>query len=411
MYTNIPWRDAVDLATSRLIHKKWHYNGLEPKHILPLLDAVLSNGYFTFNFKVFKQIRGLPMGSSISAILAIIYVDEIEKQALKVFGLHNVSVYFRYVDDIFISLKDEEAADNALHIFNSVNENIQFTIEKPENDQLSYLDFTINNEEQPPVFRFYRKKARKDVFVNFHSAIANSQKAKIIQNEISRIKARCSKNVDYIEEAYKFRSVLASNDYSEKFLKSNFDRFINKKTVIRNQKSIKISKNKIFLKTPFVNESFYNSMRSIFVKINKKFNTNFIPYSQPRSLKSILNFKILHDLPKQKCVLKNCVINNIEKCYKSMIVYSLYCNHCGNTYIGSTIRALHIRIREHIIFQKTSSVYQHVRSCHADISIEVDVLAQADCEKQLRSIEAGFIKKLKPEINNKEENNDFIFLF
>jgi hypothetical protein len=356
------------------------------------------------------------MGSSISAILAIVYVDEIEKQALQSFGPQNMSIYFRYVDDIFISLKDEESAEKALEIFNNIDTNIKFTIEKPANNQLSYLDFTVNNEKEAPVFKFYRKKARRDVFMNFHSAIASTQKVQIIQNEIMRIKYRCSRSIDFIEETQKFRKILEKNEYTENFLKSNFDSFNKKQAYSSNNREIKKrpkseNKNRIFLKVPFINERVYSSMQSIFIKINKKHKINFTPYCQPRSLKSMLNHRLLHDIPKEKCVLKNCVINNVVKCNKSMIVYLLCCNHCGNKYIGSTIRTLHTRVREHLILQKTSSVYQHVRACHTDVSIEVDILAEANCEKQLRSLEAAYIKKLKPDINSKEENSDFIFLF
>jgi hypothetical protein len=166
-------------------------------------------------------------------------------------------------------------------------------LDKPVNNQLSYLDFTVNNEKEVPVFKFYRKKARRDVFMNFYSAIANTQKVQIIQNEIMRIKYRSSRSIDFIEETQKFRKILEKNEYTENVLKSNFDSFNKKQAYNSNNREIKKrlkseNKNRIFLKIPFINERVYSSIKSIFIKINKKHKINFRPYSQPKSLKSML---------------------------------------------------------------------------------------------------------------------------
>jgi len=58
--------------------------------------------YFSFNGQVFCQKEGPPMGSSISGILAILFMDKLETIALS--SHLSISPYRRYVDNIISKL-------------------------------------------------------------------------------------------------------------------------------------------------------------------------------------------------------------------------------------------------------------------------------------------------------------------
>ena len=45
--------------------------------VAELLNVTLNNMYFTFEDRIFRQTEGLPMGSSISGILAILFMDKL----------------------------------------------------------------------------------------------------------------------------------------------------------------------------------------------------------------------------------------------------------------------------------------------------------------------------------------------
>ena len=47
------------------------------------------------------------------------------------------------------------------------------------------------------------------------------------------------------------------------------------------------------------------------------------------------------------CTLANCPIRDSNICQKTCIIYCLICLKCHKFYIGSAIRQLHIRIKEH----------------------------------------------------------------
>ena len=128
-----------------------------------LLSITLSNTYFSFKSSIYLQHQGLPMGSSLSGYLAILFVNKIEKAALTQY--QPLNTYKRYADDTFFQTKDEEHA-NAFHLLmNQQHPSTQFEIEKPtttaEGLSLSLLDFTVTLTNEGSTTFFYKKKAKK----------------------------------------------------------------------------------------------------------------------------------------------------------------------------------------------------------------------------------------------------------
>ena len=119
------------------------------------------------------------------------------------------------------------------------------------------------------------------------------------------------------------------------------------------------------------------------------------------------------------CSLTGCVLNDERiLCFKSMVVYQVKCNNCHQFYIGSTVRALHMWMKEHHS-RMDSSVFKHQQSCtsagtQSVFPFTVSIIASDVNCINLRFREAMLIKALKPSLNNKEECGSFqhlIFLF
>ena len=53
--------------------------GLIREDIKDLLMIVLHNTYFQYESSIYLQVQGLPIGSSLSVILAILFMDKLEK--------------------------------------------------------------------------------------------------------------------------------------------------------------------------------------------------------------------------------------------------------------------------------------------------------------------------------------------
>ena len=79
LYTTIPIQEAITNATDRIRNPILH---LSKHDISDLLQVTLNNMYFSFRDQDFRQREGLPMSSSISGILATLFMDKLEIIAL-----------------------------------------------------------------------------------------------------------------------------------------------------------------------------------------------------------------------------------------------------------------------------------------------------------------------------------------
>ena len=105
-----------------------------------------------------------------------------------------------------------------------------------------------------------------------------------------------------------------------------------------------------------------------------------------------------------KCAyLKKKNHNTIATC--TYTIYRLICLKCHNFYIGSTIRPLHIRIKEHLNI-RTSSFHKHLIKCkNNDINFSNDIEAILRNVGKLRIKGASLIVKLHPQFTSRLELN------
>ena len=74
LYTTIATQEAITNATDRIQNPILN---LSKQDVSDLLQVTLNNMYFSFRDQDFRQREGLPMGSSISGILAILFIDKL----------------------------------------------------------------------------------------------------------------------------------------------------------------------------------------------------------------------------------------------------------------------------------------------------------------------------------------------
>jgi hypothetical protein len=82
MYTNIPKNDIIIIIIIIIITKNilqnYDINIDTQKEILQLTNTILEQSYFQYDHKYYKQTNGLAMGAPTSAILAEIYIQNME---------------------------------------------------------------------------------------------------------------------------------------------------------------------------------------------------------------------------------------------------------------------------------------------------------------------------------------------
>ena len=94
----------------------------------------------------------------------------------------------------------------------------------------------------------------------------------------------------------------------------------------------------------------------------------------------------------------------VVKSLKSGVVYKLKCPRCNACYVGATTRHLQTRVREHRS-RKKQTMYKHLENCNSvKEDIDVDILGQTwQGEVHLFTLEALWIRQLKPQINVRDE--------
>ena len=392
MYPSIPVPEAIENAVNKL---KDHPNLLTIRlsviAIEELLRVVLHNTYFEFNGQIYKQIKGLPMGSSLSGVLAILFVDKVERIALQ--SITPRPFFRRYVDDCFALVKNRSQANALFDTLNNINENIKYEIEFPAEDgSLSLLDFRVSVSNNKPSFSFYKKPVRKNIFVNFRSHLPLPAKRSIIKNERKRIAERCSLPSTRAYFDMKFDETLTINGYPDHVIRET-----NKVDF-----STRVSKDVDYIKLPYINDDVNSKLKRIF----RQEGLNIRLSHKTRNLRHHLSHK-----KENVCSLTTCAIKNSKLCHRRNVVYKVVCRACHLFYIGSTIRHLHLRIHEHIT-SKQSSIHQHLLNCTGNLNdinskIDVYVIGTDYDEANLRLREAILISWHKPKINSKVEMEAF----
>jgi len=86
LFTNV----SLDLALNN-ISKMWEHiersTKITKNDFMAAIDFVLSSTFFTFNNKIYKQIFGTPMGSSLSPIVADLVMRDLEEYVLNLLNI------------------------------------------------------------------------------------------------------------------------------------------------------------------------------------------------------------------------------------------------------------------------------------------------------------------------------------
>eukprot|EP00057_Strongylocentrotus_purpuratus_P009741 XP_011664215.1 PREDICTED: uncharacterized protein LOC100893431 [Strongylocentrotus purpuratus] len=172
LFTNVPVDQACDIIKQRLISDPdlESRTKLTPDQIHDLLLTCLHSNSFKWRSNFYKQLQGAAMGSPLSPIIANIFMEHLEHQALKSAD-KSPSLWLRYVDDTFV-IWPHSTPD--LHHFldhiNNQHPSIKFTMETEHDNSIPFLDVLITKTPSGfPSHQVYRKPTHTDRYLNFRS--------------------------------------------------------------------------------------------------------------------------------------------------------------------------------------------------------------------------------------------------
>ena len=130
------------------------------------------------------------MGSSFAPVLAAIVLIEFEKVVVTPLTRRHNNFYCRYVDDTLVLIKEDQI-DKILKTFNSFHNNLRFTVDKFENENVSFLDLRIMNNGE---INIHVKDTNSGLYINYNSYEPWQTKTAWIRALFDRAPKICNNN-------------------------------------------------------------------------------------------------------------------------------------------------------------------------------------------------------------------------
>ena len=156
------------------------------------------------------------MGSPLGPVLADIFMGHIE-QILQD-KIKALSYYARYVDDTFAICTSEDQANSLLQHLNTVHNNLKFTMEKEQDQSISFLDVCVTRRNDGTIRRsIHRKTTWTGQYLHFTSFTPIQHKRALVASLFHRARQICSDDTINYELSF-LKETLKSNAYPENFI-------------------------------------------------------------------------------------------------------------------------------------------------------------------------------------------------
>ena len=322
LFTSVPVQESVDIIRKRLEDDDTlkDRTPLTPDQVTDLLSVCLTTTYFRFDNTYYIQTEGAAMGSPVSPIVANLFMEHFEQQALTSYS-HPPRIWGRYVDDT-ITIIHKDHIDSFTNHINSIHPSIKFTTEHEHNHTLAMLDTLISRKQDGSLsFSIYRKPTHTDHYLQFSSHQPTEHKLGVIRTLTHRANTLVTEEEEKQKEVLHLKKVLSISGYP----KWAWDLPGSTKITPHPRTKDPARRPKGHVTIPYVggvSEALVRKMRKAGVTAHVR------PQNTIRS----------HLVrPKDK-------EDNIKRCG---VVYSITCEDCDTEYIGETERALNKRLSEH----------------------------------------------------------------
>ena len=193
---------------------------LTPEEVTMLLEVCLKTTYFVYQHKYYEQTDSAAMGSPVSPVVANIFMEHVEEEALRT-SPHGVRCWKRYVDDTFCFLR-RATVDPVLNHLNSLYPSIQFTVEQESGGKIPFLDALVSRQEDGSLeVSVYRKITHTDRYLSFKSHHPVHVKRGVVQCLLRRAQDVTTSDELLQEEIHHVNQSLQRNSYPAGFLRSS----------------------------------------------------------------------------------------------------------------------------------------------------------------------------------------------
>ena len=228
LFTSVPVQPAINCVRKILLaDPSWALqSSMSVSVIIELLTICLEDTSFKFRGKFYRMTDGLAMGSPVSPIVANIFMENLERNAILTMK-DRPRLWLRFVDDVLAIVKRTSLPSMLEHL-NKQNAAITFTMEVEKDGKLPFLDGEIERENTRLNLSVYRKPTHSGRYLNFNSHHPISAKCSTADALFNRAELITTDATRKDEEFRKVTQELLANDYPSRFVASRLDRAKNR---------------------------------------------------------------------------------------------------------------------------------------------------------------------------------------
>lgn len=224
LYTNIPIGLCIQLVKQFLTETK-AFTPEQITFIIQVLEIVLRNNYFTALGKIYLQLIGTAMGTSVAPAIANIFMFMLERKIVQRLR-HLLPYYGRFLDDILAIAENQITADQLVKDLNNMHTAIKLETTQSASsanflDLHIFKDSTFHNTGILQT-KVHQKQLNAYLYIPFNSFHSPKAKGAFIKTELLRYVRTCSRWQDYIEIKQLFFDRLRARGYKASFLEYYF---------------------------------------------------------------------------------------------------------------------------------------------------------------------------------------------
>ncbi|XP_067139560.1 uncharacterized protein [Centruroides vittatus] len=171
-----------------------------------MVDLICFQSFFSFQGKVYKQLRGVPMGSPMSGLLCELVVRRIERMTVFNYNEH-IIMYKRYIDDVLIIWKNDTMIQRFLDQVNSNQHGLKLNLEQVSNKELHFLDVAIEFKNGALCTKVYIKPTHDPMYIPASSNDPTVYKLSAFRALIRRAFLYCSNIMDTMNELGRIKEI------------------------------------------------------------------------------------------------------------------------------------------------------------------------------------------------------------
>ena len=402
LFTNVPIDETIDIIMKHC----YNHPSIPPLKISEnILRQLLSLCTREAPFrcpdgKLYVQIEGVAMGSPLGPTFANFYMGDLEQRTLTD-NNSKPHIYARYVDDIFVQVKDIKELEKLKKLFED-NSVLNFTYELNVNNKLPFLDVFIDATQNQFKTKVYQKPTSQGNCLNGKSECTDKYKSSVISNYLNRAFKISQNWKDFHEEVVHIKQLLINNNFSNKMVDSQIKKFLD------NALSPKAKKHE--KKTPVIiyhqgqTHNNYKLDEKVIEDIVKK-NTKCTDENQ--KIQIIFYYK---NRKSANYVMKNNLSPPPTTLQQTNVIYKFTCplpHSQAVEYVGLTQTTLSRRLTYH---GQNGSILNHFQESHSckptrdQLTTNTSIVAKANDRYKLSIKEALVILNTKPLINKQFDN-------